>query len=251
MVGPRSVDKPLVLYGNGKLGKLAREIFHEINIPIIGIVDKTCAFPQNHPRDAMLAICVATEPYYQIIKPLQEAGWKDIVPVWDIVEAYPEVGLHNGWFAGDDTEEDNANEAYISKRLSDVRSRRHYNAFVEWHVSRLEFDVPIEILFDPLPSTLTDIRNRQKARMLFMDKKDSNHIMIHAEGKELETLQSDLLKMAVYRPKIDVACYHSRDGLWKIEKFLMDNLPDYQWTFRLTAYMGQGAYIYGTPKERL
>jgi hypothetical protein len=38
MIGPRRVDKPLVLYGYGKLGHLAEEIFYELKIPIAAII---------------------------------------------------------------------------------------------------------------------------------------------------------------------------------------------------------------------
>jgi hypothetical protein len=76
-------------------------------------------------------------------------------------------------------------------------------------------------------------------------------ISIHNEGYELQTIQDSIEVFKKDKPRLEVACYHSRDGLWKIEKFLMDNLPDYTWTFRLTAYMGQGAYIYGCPKEEV
>ena len=40
MLAPVKVKKPLILYGKGKLGKLAVEIFEELKIPIYEIMDK-------------------------------------------------------------------------------------------------------------------------------------------------------------------------------------------------------------------
>jgi hypothetical protein len=249
MIGPRLVNKPLVIYGNGKLGRLAMEIFHELHIPIVGLVDKTCVFRDKHPRDAILAICVATEPYNQIIAPLVETGWDDIVPVWNIIEAYLEVGIHNGWI--EQPMDRNDHETYkIMVNLADDLSRLHYGAFMDWRISNYEHrDLVIEISKSSLPATLADIRLRQRVD-IFADA-PMKTISIHNEGCELKTLEENMQLFQKYRPEIDVSCYHSRDGLWKIEKFLMNNLPNYTWTFRLTAYMGQGAYITGCPKERL
>ena len=110
---------------------------------------------------------------------------------------------------------------------------------------------PIAINSPSLPSTLADIRARQHATLYTLDGSPlPESISIHTEGCELKTLEINMPLFQRYRPSIDVACYHSRDGLWAIEKYLMDNLPDYTWTFRLSAYQGQGAYIYGTPNER-
>ncbi len=256
MIGPRIVDKPLVLYGYGKLGHLAEEIFNELKIPIARIIDKrlqpTWQWPVGpNPDKALIAICVATEPYDLVIAPLVSAGWTDIVPVWDIIEAYPEVGMHNGWFAGPERKGEPKKILQVMEYFDDRISQQHYDAFIEWHHDRQEPEIPSIVieLEESLPSTLADIRNRQKVAVYADVPMDS--ISIHNEGCELKTLEINMPLFQKYRPKIDVACYHSRDGLWGIEKLLMDNLPNYIWTFRLTAYMGQGAYIYGTPKEKI
>ena len=247
MIGPRLVDKPLVLYGMGKLGMLAKEIFDELNIHSI-MIDKNCDLHHvKNPEDCLLAICVATEPYSQVITPLIASGWETIVPVWDIIEEYPEVGIRNGWFADSDIENE---EEYVSLHLDDEDSREHYYEFRSWHRCRIQS--PTRLPISPsisLLSTLADIRNRQRVEMFVDDPMES--ISIHSEGCELKTIENGMPLFKKYRPKIDVTCYHSRDGLWKIEKYLIDNLPDYKWTFRLHAYMGQTAVMYGMPKERI
>jgi hypothetical protein len=244
MIGPRKVDRPLVLYGYGRLGHLAEEIFKELGIPIVGYWNKDCI--PARVENLLVAICVATEPYEKVTAPLKAAGWEDTVPVWDIVEAYPEVGIRNGWFAGEMTHEDRENVSKVVLKFSDRVSVSHYYAFLDWRKYHDELDyVPA---MDALPSTLANIRERQRV-ITFADLPMRN-ISIHAEGAELKTLEVNMPLFQRYRPTLCCACYHSRDGLYLIEKTLMDNLPRYIWQFRLHAYMGQGAYIYGTPEEK-
>ncbi|RPH75715.1 hypothetical protein EHM76_01005 [bacterium] len=245
MIGPRLVDKPLVLYGYGKLGHLAEEIFRELGIPIVGYWNKDC-IPYIKDKDLLVAICVATEQYSDVIAPLKAAGWNDIVPVMDIIEAYP-AGIHNGWFAGPLTHEDRDGMTQVAIGLPDKISRSHYYAHLEWRRYRDELAYEVEPR-EVLPSTLADLRERQYPTAQYLVEE---YVHVHCEGYELETLRNCIGELMKYRPKIEVACYHSRDSLWKIEKLLMDSLPDYHWKFRLSAYMGLGAYIYGTPKEKL
>jgi len=267
MIGPRLVDKPLVLYGYGKLGHLAEEIFNELKIPILYILDQKKGsippFPKGDfskcveiPTTHLLAICVATESYEKITTSLRHAGWTDIVPVYDIIEAYPETGIHNGWFAGELTDEDRDNISYVAdKWKGDQYSWWYYWMFQEWRINHNEYALHWEAedgrgRISSLPSTLADIRRRQKA-IVWSGGTYHPPITIHTEGKELDTLSLNIKWLQKNRPTLSVACYHSRDGLWKIEKFLMDNLLDYKWTFRLHAYCGQAAVMYGTPKEKI
>jgi hypothetical protein len=80
------------------------------------------------------AVCVATEPYADVVAPLYGAGWKDVVPVWDIIEAYPKAGLHNGWLAGRLTKEDR--RMIYSFDWSDGISFSHFNSFLEWRMRK-------------------------------------------------------------------------------------------------------------------
>ena len=250
MIGPRKVDKPLVLYGYGKLGKLAAEIFTELGIPyrMTDKHDPDVGVCDDHEA-VLVAVCVASEPYKPIENKLALLGYTDVVPVWDIIEAYPEVGIRNGWFGGEITDEDAEGIDVVDWGFCDLSSRGHYLSFREWHCKRDEWlpqNTPIEPM-PSLPSTLKDIRKRQ---VIFNFEFMPKHVVVHQEGYELETIKANLKRLQAFRPSLEVACYHSRDGLWKIPKFLMDNLPDYDFKFRLHSFQGQGAYIYATPKER-
>jgi hypothetical protein len=252
MIGPRKVDKRLILYGYGNLGHLAEEIFNELHIPIAGILGRHGNFrgrcqPAGH--DALLAVCIASESYRKVTASLKTAGWTDMVPVWDIIEAYPQIGLHNGWIAGELSKEDRDGISRVSLGFADKLSLTHYYAFVDWRRYHDEVAYDAEKL-EPLPSTLADIRYRQCPTQQYLVE-PGEAVAVHCEGYELETLRNNISDIRKYLPSISCACYHSRDGLWEIEKYLMDSLPDYQWKFRMSAYMGQSAYIMGCPKERL
>jgi len=245
---PRRVDKHLFLYGYGKLGKLAEEIFNELDIPIAGIFDKD-SITFGTSDNTLVAVCVASEPYYPIEKKLKENGWDNVVPVYDIIEAYPEVGIRNGWFVGEGTKEDERGFIYVIERLNSFGSKMKYSAFVEWHDKREETEIILNTGKPCLDSTLAGIRDRQFVTSFYdapMDK-----VEIHAEGYEIETIEGNMALFQKHRPKIEVAVYHSKDGLWKIQKTLMDNLKDYVFEFKVYAYMGQGAYLICTPEEKV
>ena len=247
MIGPRKADKPLVLYGYGRLGHLAEEIFTELDIPVL-IWDKKLPCPvAQYPEDFLLAICIASEPYTPIRNSLREQGWTDIVPVWDILEYYTDkTGIGNGWFA-------RPTDETVTDGWADKNSYFHYSVFLYWRLCRKEWVIVGMEPKEALPSTLADIRARQNLNSgIFFSLNSSllDHVTIHNEGYELQTLHDHIWDIQAHRPLLEVACYHSRDGLWKIPKFLMDNLKDYTFRFRMTAYQGQGAYITCIPNER-
>lgn len=243
----RRVDKPLVLYGMGKLGKLAAEIFDRLGIPY-AMADKD--HPYKTGRDVLVAVCVATSPYHSIFLSLFERGFNDIQPVWDIIEAYPEVGIHNGWRG-----EWHPKIDYISMALADERSRYDYMVFRQWKIERQEVEgfVPEPLQTREFGSTLGEIYQRKS--MIFPTMiyhlEGTHHWSVHNEGLELEILWYHMKRIRKERTSLAVACYHSSDGLWRIPAFLMENLAGYEFKFRLHAYMGLAAYLYCTPEEKL
>jgi hypothetical protein len=251
MIKPREVDKPLVLYGDGKLSHLAQEIFAELKIPVREII--THRDIQSTPSpvlpDALVAVCVAKDFYSKICHSLKIAGWYDIVPVWDIILAYPEIGILNGWMAPRLSTEEYCHIYTVKSALHDVISQYHYADHCLWRRYHDEYMIQPDPFHNTLPSTLADIRHRQRVDM-YADT-PMKRISIHNEGCELMTIVQNLHLFIKYRPIIDVACYHSRDGLWEIEKTLMDNLKNYRFEFRLHAFMGQAAIMYCTPNERI
>lgn len=165
----RKVDKPLVLYGASNFGKLAKEYLERLCIPFLCVVDK---YPDLYRKDpfwagvdifgiqdvplhiresSLLAICVALVPFSQVTTPLREQGWRDVVPFYDIAEAYR--GLHplsNGWYSGTLSEGDICGIESVLSRWEDDISRAHHLQFIAWHSLREEW------FFDDAPVTTSD-----------------------------------------------------------------------------------------------
>jgi FkbM family methyltransferase len=162
---PRKVDKPLILYGAGSLGKMAKEYFERLGIPFLFVVD---ANPDLHRHDpfwaginilstqdvpveqrecSLLAVCVVTVPFSQVIAPLKEQGWCDVVPFYDIAEAYRDSHpLSNGWHSGVLSEGDIYGIESVLTRWEDDVSRAHHLQFIAWHCLREEWrfdDAPV------------------------------------------------------------------------------------------------------------
>lgn len=167
--GPRKVNKPLVLYGAGSLGMMAKEFLNRVNIPFMYVVDanperyaggKTWAgisiirsqeTAQEHRATCMIAVCVCTVPFNSIAAQLAKEGWKDVVPFYDVAEAYQDqYPLSNGWFAGALTKQDMEGLEYALAQWDDDVSRAHHLQFLVWHYLRDEWS------FDDATVTVND-----------------------------------------------------------------------------------------------
>jgi FkbM family methyltransferase len=166
---PRKVDKPLILYGAGDLGKMAREYFERLAVPFMFVVDANPDLPRRDPfwagvdifgihdvpikhrESALLAVCVATVPFSQVNALLKEQGWRDVVPFYDIAEAYRDRHpLSNGWHSGVLSEQDICGIESVLYRWDDDVSRAHHLQFVAWRSLREEW------FFDDAPVTTHD-----------------------------------------------------------------------------------------------
>lgn len=262
MIGPRKVDKPLVLYGKGKLGKLAKEVFDRLEIPVFAWIDNKVVYDYAihiGNKDVLVANCVAIDSAIKIESYLRELCFIDIVPVWDIIEAYPEVGLHNGWFATETLETLVLGKHEVFNKLRDSASRKVFDIFYHYRVYRTPYEHVSERErsdYECLDSTLKDIMARRAydplaIQYIYDTQADNYHVDIHAEGNEMGLLFTHIDVIKKYRPFLKVACYHSEDGLWRIPRFLMTRLENYRFEFKLYAYQGQAAFLYCTPEEKL
>ncbi|OQW92805.1 MAG: hypothetical protein BWK78_00530 [Thiotrichaceae bacterium IS1] len=155
---PRFVNLPLALYGAGDLGKMAREYFDRLGIPINFVVDIHAEKLQNDPfwqglqvvtpsavepktrKKVLLAICVVTSSYTDIAKHLYSEGWTDVVPFYDIAEAYRDRHpLSNGWFATPFSANDIKQIESVLERWADDISRAHHLQFIAWRRLRQEW----------------------------------------------------------------------------------------------------------------
>ena len=154
---PRKVDKPVILYGAGDLGKMAKGFFDYLDMPFQYVVDEDAARLKAdkgwqginiiHPnavnikdkKNALLVICIVTTPLIALRDRLKSDGWEDVAFFYDVSEAYS--GRHpmsNGWFLSKPSARDKELmiKAYFS--LNDDISRMHYLQFLAWRRLRVE-----------------------------------------------------------------------------------------------------------------
>ncbi len=164
---PRRVDKPLVLYGAGDMGKMAKSYFDRLEVPVSLVVDANpiacnrdpywqgtqIVAPDNvsteQKASALTATCVVKVPFSSLQSTLLADGWTDVVPFYDIAEAYRDRHpLSNGWFSGQISPVEVEEIERVMARWADNASRAHHLQFVAWHSLRQDWafaDTPITI----------------------------------------------------------------------------------------------------------
>jgi FkbM family methyltransferase len=152
---PRRVDKPLVLYGAGNLGRMAKDYLARLKIPISLVIDQNPDLCKLDPfwegidivapkdvaaankKTSLLAVSVCTIPYSDLFAVLIGHGWEDVVPFYDIAQEYRNAHpLNNGWFTGVLSEQDIYGIERVIRRWDDDISRAHHLQFMAWHSFR-------------------------------------------------------------------------------------------------------------------
>ena len=73
---------------------------------------------------------------------------------------------------------------------------------------------------------------------------------MHLEGGELDALKGGWSTLREHRPILAATVYHNDDGIWKTPLWMMENLEDYRFLFRIHSWCGTGAVLYAIPAER-
>lgn len=166
---PPTLRQPLVLYGGGELGLLARAHLEAVGCDIAMVVDRNAGqlssnpawgglnvvapadVPQKFKTNALLAVSVVTSPYRALEMALRADGWANVVPFYDIAESFRDRHpLSNGWFAAPFGAEDVAETASMLDRWTDDQSRAHHLQFLAWRRLREEW------MFSEAPVTTHD-----------------------------------------------------------------------------------------------
>jgi FkbM family methyltransferase len=149
---PRRIDKPLAIYGAGNLGKMALDFLARVGHLPSFVVDANASSLVNDPfwsdmvivaphevpiadrATHLLAITVATQAYEDFARALSSQGWTDVVPFYDVSEAYRNIHpLGNGWVLDEIDEEDIDSTLQTLAEWSDDISRAHHLQFLAWH----------------------------------------------------------------------------------------------------------------------
>ncbi|PJE67695.1 hypothetical protein COU95_00995 [Candidatus Shapirobacteria bacterium CG10_big_fil_rev_8_21_14_0_10_40_9] len=166
---PRKIDKPVILYGAGSLGKMAKDFFDYLDIPFLYVIDKnanqykTDEYWQNieiihsddvketNKKDCLLVVCIVTVPLMELQDELKNNGWKDITFFYDVSEAYRDrYPLSNGWFLGKFNEKEKESIEKVFSSLANDISRAYYIQFLAWRRLR------VELLFENLEINLNN-----------------------------------------------------------------------------------------------
>ncbi|TCL75625.1 FkbM family methyltransferase [Rhizobium sp. BK251] len=169
MLGPASPRQPLVLYGGGDLGLLAREHLRTVGCDIAIVVDRNAAalsagtawrgipvlapddVPATLKNEALLAVSIVTSPYSALEAALRADGWRDILPFYDLAESFRDRHpLSNGWFAAPFEPGELQLVADVLDGWEDDRSRAHHLQFIAWRRLRQEW------MFSDAPVTIRD-----------------------------------------------------------------------------------------------
>jgi FkbM family methyltransferase len=185
---PRKADKPVILYGAGNLGKMAKNFFTHLNLPFLYVVDKNAsqyradAFWKGirviHPDDvasddkknALLVICIVTMPLIKLRDDLLAAGWEDIAFFYDVSEAYCDCHpLSNGWFINKLSSGEKESIKKVYSFLTDDTSRLHYLQFIAWRRMRIELLLKDVVIDGSNRFFITEITNCIKDNETFID----------------------------------------------------------------------------------
>ena len=154
----RHMDKPLVFYGAGNLGRMAKVYCDRLGIKIEAVVDQqaeqhrqdpfwqgvTLLPPEDVPlqlkHSSLLAICVANTVFSHLQETLTEQGWQDVVHFYDISEAYRDKHpLSNGWFCAQLSTEEAEQISTVMEQWNDPQSRAYHLQFIAWRHLRQDW----------------------------------------------------------------------------------------------------------------
>jgi len=184
----REINKPIIIYGAGSLGKMAKDFFSYLNIPFLYVVDQKASqykgdecwenieiispddVSEKDKKNSLLVICVVTTPLIALRDELKNNGWKDIAFFYDISENYRhQHPLNNGWFLGKLNGNDKKSIKTVFSFLADDISQAFYVQFLAWRKLR------IELLFNNLEINndnrffISEITDKIRENEIFVD----------------------------------------------------------------------------------
>ena len=124
------LEGPLVLYGKGNLGKLAKAYCKAVGQPVAAHISQG----EYYSYDSTVAVCIVNEPYTPIEQSLR--FYKRVLPFYDLTEHFKDKHpLNNGWYATSSS----PNTNIVSSQWSDDTSRAHHVQFIAWRKAREEW----------------------------------------------------------------------------------------------------------------
>lgn len=146
------IDKEIILYGAGSLGHMAFDLLKKAGINPKYIVDKNATgkiygikivtpseIVKEDKENCLFLICIATVPYNEIFKFLNQLGIKNLLQFYTYAYMkFPQL-LSNGWTCYEPTPNDKKEIEKVCEALShDELSLCHYLQFLWWKIRGIE-----------------------------------------------------------------------------------------------------------------
>lgn len=147
----------LVLYGGGRLGKMASALLEKAGYTLRAVVDRNAVSVQKDfsvpvlmpeqaiaqlSKDVYIFDCVFKEQPNMAQQVFAPHGFKNIYTVYDLMYAIPSLHFMNGWQSGPLNAEDIAGISKVYHRLADEASRAVYLTQLAWRIARVPLSYP-------------------------------------------------------------------------------------------------------------
>ncbi len=146
-----AMTQPVVLYGAGRLGKMALALLSKVGVEVTCFIDRNAAsltdsffVPVITPEDAAKKLpdttpifdCVFKDKVHLAADTLRPFGFTRFYTVNDLFICVPELHYTNGWHSGALTEDDKQGIITVFDALADEESRRAYLQNLRWRIAR-------------------------------------------------------------------------------------------------------------------
>jgi FkbM family methyltransferase len=148
---PIAVTEPVVLYGAGRLGKMALALLSKVGIEVAYFIDRNAEsladsffVPVLTPNEAAKKLplgtpifdCVFKDRVHLAADMLRPLGFTRFYTVNDLFFSIPDLHYGNGWQSGVLSDEDKRNICAVFDTLADEESRHAYLNNLRWRIAR-------------------------------------------------------------------------------------------------------------------
>jgi hypothetical protein len=141
----------IVLYGAGRLGKMAYALLSRVNVDVVCLIDRNAerlagTFPVpvltpeqaagRFARSTPIFDCVFKDTVFLAASVMAPMGFRNIHTINDLFASIPELHYGNGWHSGALTNEDTRGIGGVYEALADDESRSAYLGNLRWRLAR-------------------------------------------------------------------------------------------------------------------
>lgn len=143
--------RDIVLYGGGRLGKMAFHLLKKAGVSVAAIIDQNAprlagVFPvpvltledaaKKFDHKRFIFDCVFKTDFQLAESVLKPLGFHNIYTIYDLLYSIPSLHFANGWQSGALSDADKAGIAAVYENLADDASRAVYLDNLAWRISR-------------------------------------------------------------------------------------------------------------------